>query len=305
MFSENTRPSTVILAAFTCLLWSTTFVSAKIALQYVPPLLLAGMRFTLAGLLLLPFCLKPSRYWRALWANRGTVFLLGFIQAFLTHVFYFIGLDMVPGALAAIVLGSSPLFTSVVAHFFMPRDTMSRGKTIQLMIGMLGVVIISLSREPWSSAGFREFLGVLLLCAACITTAFASVLVARKTHEINPVVLNSFQLLIGGPMLLLLSLPFDRLPDRTPPPEFFVSLFWMALVSAAGFSIWFLLLHRPGIRVSHLEFWKFIIPVIGATIAWLILPDESPSFWPVVGMVCVAAAIAASNLPVKHPARIP
>jgi drug/metabolite transporter (DMT)-like permease len=87
----------------------------------------------------------------------------------------------------------------------------------------------------------------------------------------------------------------DRL-TQVPPWPYFASLGWLAFLSAAAFSIWFVLLRRPGVRVSELNLWKFLIPLCGALLSWLLLPDESPGFWPVIGMVCIASAIVFFNL---------
>lgn len=64
-----------------------------------------------------------------------------------------------------------------------------------------------------------------------------------------------------------------------------------------AFSLWFVLLKRPGVKVSELNLWKFIIPVCGAALSWIFLPEESPQLILVLGMICIALAIVLFNLP--------
>ncbi|MFH2026502.1 MAG: hypothetical protein ABIK30_11950, partial [bacterium] len=53
---------------------------------------------------------------------------------------------------------------------------------------------------------------------------------------------------------------------------------------------------KPGVKVSSLNLWKFIIPVLGAVIAWIVLPDEKPEISAIIGMVFVALSILSFNL---------
>jgi drug/metabolite transporter (DMT)-like permease len=62
-------------------------------------------------------------------------------------------------------------------------------------------------------------------------------------------------------------------------------------MSAAAFSIWFTLLKRPNVKVSVINIWKFIIPVFGTILSWVLLPDESPDFIAILGMVIIGISI--------------
>jgi drug/metabolite transporter (DMT)-like permease len=131
---------------------------------------------------------------------------------------------------------------------------------------------------------------------ANVAGALGNIMVARHRAELDPVFLNSAQLFIGGMGLWILSLILEVQPSLSAPWIYYAALSWLAFLSAAAFSIWFILLRRPGVRVSELNLWKFLIPVCGALLSWLLLPEEQPNLWPVVGMLCIAAAIVFYNL---------
>jgi drug/metabolite transporter (DMT)-like permease len=284
------------LAILACLLWSTAFAGVKIGLQFAKPFSFAGGRFILAGIILLPFCGKLSSFFRVVSTHLKTILLVSFFQTFLLYGLFYTGMTLIPGALGAIVIGSAPLFSAVTAHFFMPDDEMSVSKMISIAIGICGVVIISLSRAPWHSHGLREFIGVVLLILGCVSSSIGNIIVARDKHHIHPLILNSVQIFIGGFFLLLVSIPLEGLPRFNFPASFYGVLLWLSCLSAVAISIWFYLLKRPGAKVSELNLWKFIIPVGGALLSWIILPDESPQLLPVVGMLCVAVSILWFNL---------
>ena len=62
-------------------------------------------------------------------------------------------------------------------------------------------------------------------------------------------------------------------------------------MAAIAFSLWFKLLQRPGVKVSELNLWKFINPVVGAILSWLLVPDENPEWLTISGMIIITAII--------------
>ncbi|GBC63627.1 EamA family transporter [Desulfonema ishimotonii] len=289
--------TTPLLAILACLLWSTAFVGVKIGLRYSEPLSFAGIRFMLSGLILVPFWWKKRPSAGTVSSHFRGILSVSFFQTTLLYGLFYAGMTRVSGALAAIIVGASPLIAALAAHFFMPDDEMTPAKGLSLCIGMAGVLIISISRNPWTaSAGPGEFLGILLLVLSGVSSALGNIVVARDRHHTDPVFLNSAQIFLGGVTLFLISLPLEGLPRLIQPPAYYGALLWLALLSAVAFSLWFMLLKRPGVRVSELNLWKFIIPVCGALLSWIILPGESPRLVPVIGMICIAGAIVLFNL---------
>lgn len=302
MPATQTKPNpwlgTTLLAVSACLLWSTAFVGVKVGLRFCGPLAFAGLRFMLSGLLLAPFWWRRRPSLAAVGGDAGLILKVAFFQTFTLYGLFYFGMTLVPGALAAMIIGASPLVSAVLAHYCMAGDRMNRIKAASIALGLTGVAILSFSRLPWASAtGLRELAGIGVLLLANVAGALGNIFVARHRSSLEPVFLNSAQIFLGGLALWGLSLPLEgSLPDTLPWP-FWTALAWLAFLSAAAFSIWFMLLRRPGVRVSELNLWKFLIPVCGALLSWLLLPDESPSLWPLIGMACIAAAIVLFNLP--------
>ena len=118
-----------------------------------------------------------------------------------------------------------------------------------------------------------------------------------------PMILTSSSLFIGGLAMILISLPFEGLPKQSFPPEYFVALAWLSFLSAASISIWNTLLRRPKVKVSELNIWKFLIPVAGAILSWIILPNESADIVSVSGMILIAFALLFLNLPIRKKKR--
>ncbi len=293
----HSRIKTSVLAIISCLLWSTAFAGVKIGLEYATPLQFAGTRFFIAGLLVLPLAFRYNPgYFRIVRNNLKMILFFAFLQTFLQYTMFYTGINMIPGAVAAIVIGSQPFFIALVANFIMPGDRMTLGKTLVILFGIMGVVLVSLGKDPQSATGHVALAGVLLMLGINILSGFTNVIVAREKENIPPLVISSASMIIGGAGLYLFSLPLEGFHFGGRPPVYFLSLAWLSLLSAVAISIWITLLKRPGIVVSDLNLWKFLIPLFGAVLSWILLPGEYPQVLTIVGMIIITSALVISNL---------
>jgi drug/metabolite transporter (DMT)-like permease len=291
------RLNTNLLAILACLLWSSAFAGVKIGLQYQTPLQFAGTRFFISGCLVFPLAYRNNRnYFSIFRIQWKTILLIAFMQTFLQYALFYQGINLIPGAVGAIIIGSQPLFISFVAHFLMPGDRTTLSRTLIILLGILGVVLVSLSRDPNSVSGHIAMAGVLLLVSINILSGFTNVLIARERGMIPPLVLSSGSMILGGGALFLVSLVVEGLNPGPKPIEYYGSLIWLSMLSAVAISVWTVLLKRPGIKVSHLNFWKFLIPLFGAVLSWILLEGEKPQILTLLGMFTIAISLVVLNL---------
>lgn len=295
LFMHSRLLSTTVLAIVACLLWSTAFAGVKIGLHYTTPLRFAGIRFFLAGLYILPFCGNIRTSLKEIRSNRVQVLRLALFQTFLLYTGFYIGISMVPASLTAIIIGASPLLSAIVAHTLLSDDRIKLHTMGSIVLGITGVVIIAASRENFSWKEGKEFWGILILVAAMLAGSIGNVVVVKYRDGLKPLLLNSAQLMSGGIGLFLLSLPFEGFQFRINEYPYYIALIWLSFMSAAAFSIWFTLLRRPGVKVSVLNVWKFLIPVFGAMLAWIILPDDQPEFIAILGMALITLSLIVLN----------
>jgi drug/metabolite transporter (DMT)-like permease len=290
-------------AILACLLWSSAFVGIKIGLPYTTPLQFAGIRFFISGLLVLPVAIyyNPA-FLRIMNANIRFILLLGFLQTFLQYALFYTGIAKVPGSLGAIVIGSGPLFIALMAHFFMPGDKMNLKKTGIILFGFSGIVLVSLGRNGDPGSALR-MTGILILIANNVVSGITNVVIALEKKKIPPLVLSSTSMIFGGLALFLFSIPVEGLAPSPKPAAYYLSLAWLSMLSAVAISIWTILLKKPGVLVSDLNLWKFLIPVAGALLAWMILPEESADWLSVAGMAITAIALIMINRNAKSLAR--
>lgn len=287
----NTRGNTVFWAIIACLLWSTAYAGIKIGLEYDTPLHFAGRRFMLSGLMILPFTVKPSVYIRMIKENRQIFLSVTLLQTLINYSLFYLGMDLVPGSLGAVIVGSQPLVTAVVSSLMHEEDKLTLRKMVTIISGISGVILISAGRQALRLGGAVELLGVALILVANVASATSNVLVSLKSKGMNPLVLSSSSLGVGGLIIYLVSIPVEGIHRGPQPMIYWLDLLWLSFMSAFAFSLWFKLLQRPGVKVSELNLWKFIIPVVGAVLSWIMVPGESPEWLTVTGIVIISVSL--------------
>ena len=271
----------IVWAIVACLLWSTAFAAVKLGLEdYHKPLTFAGVRFMLAGLLLIPFWKGIRPACRSMATCYRGILLTAFFNTFVLYALFFQGVNLVPGAIGAIITGASPMIAAVMGHFLMPNEKLNRRKFIAIMIGVFGLILLTLRKGYPDQPALPQLCGMLLLFLAGCSGIFGNIIVSRTSFPgaVNPLILNSVQLFLGGGGLLLTGLILEGPPELLARNvTFYLALLWLSLISSLAFSIWLNLLKQPEVKVSDLNQWKFLIPMFGAALSWLLLPDEKPA----------------------------
>jgi drug/metabolite transporter (DMT)-like permease len=287
----NNKGNTIFWAITACLLWSTAYAGIKLGLQFDTPFHFAGIRFIISGLMILPFTVKPSVYLAMIRNNWRVVAWVTTLQIVVNYSLFYQGLNLVPGALGAVVYGAQPLIIALVAAVLHKDDKLTRKKVITIIFGISGVIFISVGRQAFRLGTGLEIIGVLMLLTGNIATAGSNVIVSLKSKEINPFVLSSSSLFLGGVILYFVSIPLEVRHEGRLPVKYWMILLWLSFMAASAFSIWYKLLQRRGVKVSELNLWKFINPVTGAILSWILIPDEHPEWLTVSGMIIITASL--------------
>lgn len=287
----DSKGNTIFWAIIACLLWSTAYAGIKLGLQFDTPFHFAGIRFIISGLMILPFTVKPVAYIKMIRDNWKIVAWVTILQIVINYSLFYQGLNLVPGALGAVVYGAQPLIIAIVAAILHKDDKLTRKKIITIIFGISGVILISAGRQAFKLGTGLELLGITMILIGNIATATSNVIISLRSRNINPFVLSSSSLFIGGLILYLISIPLEDVPKGPLPLKYWMILLWLSFMAASAFSIWFKLLQRPGVKVSELNLWKFITPITGAVLSWLLIPDEHPEWLTISGMIIITVSL--------------
>lgn len=286
------KNKSILLAITACVVWSTAFVGIKIGLRYTSPLFLAGLRFLLAGLFILPFCSNYRENFKIIRGNIWSVLTISFFTTFTLYSLFHIGISMVSASVTALIIGAGPLFIALFARF-MNNEPLTKRKMFAILTGFFGIAIIGVGRFGGFMKAEVSLLGFLILILANISGSLGNIFIAKNKIKVNPVFLNSVQLTIGGFGILVLSFIFEKEHFAPKPYQFYLALLWLSLIGSIGFSLWFIVLKTPGVKVSEINIWKFLLPVLGAVLSWIFLPDEHPELIVIAGMLMVGISLIA------------
>lgn len=279
------------MAVLACFLWATPFVFIKKGLDQASPLLFAGIRFILSGLIILPFALSREGSIKKVISAFPSAFKISVLQTYLLYLFFYLGIARTGASTTAIIVGTSPLISAITAHFYTKNDRLNLTRTAAFLLGIAGVIMLVINSSASNGIFSFDVLGIILVFLSCISSGFGNVFVSKNRSDYHPFTLNAIQILTGGIMLTTTASLFERPCYLNMSYGMLFIILWLSFISACAFTIWFYLLKEKQIKVSELNLWKFIIPVIGAALSWIIIPEEHPSLLSVSGMILTALSV--------------
>ncbi|MGD9902989.1 MAG: EamA family transporter [Vicinamibacterales bacterium] len=188
-----------------CVVWGTTYLAIRVSLETVPVLLVAGLRWMAAGVLLSAIVLArgrrlpPPRQW-------GSLLLLGFLMNLVGNGFVVWAEQYVASGLAAVVIATVPFWSLGFEAVVPPRQPVTRRAVTGLLIGSFGVVVLVWPALVTGGGSGRNFvLGVLALQVACAGWALGTSYAKRHAPGDDPLGAVALQMTFSGIMLLVLA----------------------------------------------------------------------------------------------------
>ena len=288
------RRTLIAIATLCCLLWGSAVPAVKFGygLLGIAPgdtaslLLFAGIRFCLAGLLLLGYSVATGRSIVLPQKRFGEVALLGLGQTTIQYVCYYVGLAHTTATKTSIISSTLVFFSVLLAHFLYADDKLTARRALGCLIGFAGVVAVNMAGNGFDLHFSLSGEGLLLV--STFAGSLAAIYGRRLSQTMDATVMTGWQLLIGGLVLTAMGLAGGGHIDRVGI-EAGTLMLYLAIVSAAAFSLWSLLLkHNP---VSNVAIFNFEIPVFGVVLAALILGETIFEWKNLVALILVCLGI--------------
>lgn len=296
-----TKPAVVVLGAiFCCILWGSAFPCVKIGYNlfnvdttHIPSVILfAGLRFTLAGALVIAFgCVAQKKFILPKKRNWWRVVVLCIFQAVLQYVFFYIGLANVTGVKGSVLNGLGVFFTILFACFLFRTEKFNLIKLAGVVLGFAGVIVINLGGQftfefSLLGEGFIILSGISAAVAAGLVKVFSA-------HE-DTTVLCGWQFLIGGTALIIGGAAAG---GHVSPDGFgaIAELVYLAFISSCAFTLQgYLVKYNP---VSKIAVYKSTNPLFGAVFSAIILNESEQllSYTTIIAIVLVTLGIFVIN----------
>lgn len=269
----------ILLAAISCALWGSapSAIKTGYALFQIDSsatmdiLLFAGLRFLLAGLMVILGYSLICR--RMVWPGRGSakaVFSLALAQTAAQYLFYYIGVAHTTGTKASILSGANTFFSVLTACLIFRQEKLTRNKILGCLSGLAGIIIINLRGNADVFSMDISLLGDGFVLLSSASSALSAVLIRKFSQDQDPVMVSGYQFMTGGVILILTALcGGGRLTHVTP--NGILILLYLGLLSAVAYTLWSLLLqYNP---VSRVLVYHPLMPIFGVIFSTLILGE--------------------------------
>ncbi len=289
-----------LCAIFCCVLWGSAFPCVKIGYnlfdvdtESIPSLMLfAGMRFSIAGVLVIIFGSITKR--KFLLPKAKNIWRIGLVSVFQTiaqYSFFYIGLANTAGVKASVLNGLGVFFTILAACFIFRTEKFNLIKLIGCILGFGGIVLINIGGDfsfdfSLLGEGFVIFSGLSAAIAAGLVKIFSK-------HE-DTSALCGYQFFFGGVILIILGLSLGGNINTVSTGAVFM-LLYLAFLSACAFTLQgFLLKYNP---VSKVAVFKSTNPIFGAVFSAIILGENEQlfSWFTLIALVLVCLGIFIIN----------
>ena len=264
------------------ILWGTAFMAIKAGLAYISPVLFAGFRYDIAGVIMLGHAAYATDNWRPTSRSDWTTVAVGAVLIIaLYNAFLFIGQQGVTSGVAAILVALNPILATGFSRLFLPEERLSSIGVVGLLFGIIGVGLVA--RPNPTNLLTSDFVasGFVLLSAVCV--ALGSVSIQRTDSTISTEGMVAWSNALGAVILHLISagLPSESVSSVTISIEVLSAILYLAVfASAIGYFIYFDLLNRLGAIEINLV--SYAAPVFAAVSGWLVL-DEKLDLLSIVG----------------------
>jgi len=281
-----------IVLAFACVyfFWGSTYTAIRIGAAQMPPLLLAGTRFLIAGAILLAWC--RWRGWRLLWPPKIMMILglVGFFLLSINNVALVYSEKTITSGLASLLMAAMPLFAALAEMMLPGGEPLPARGWLGMALGFVGLAALvwpSL-RSGFAGDSARQLAIGALLVGALAWTA-GSLLSRHARLPVNSFVAAAWQMLIAGALNTLLGTALGQWPQFHVNVASVSSQAWLitggSLIGYTAFV--YLLEHVPVAKVAS---YCYVNPVVAVLLGILLL-GERPERAEFAGMAAIVVAV--------------
>ena len=272
-----------------CLIWGTTYLGIRISLESMPPALMGGLRWTIAGSLLAAFVMARGDRLpdRSRWPG---IALMAFLLLGLGNGGVVFAEQWVSSGLAAVLVATSPFWMAAVEACLRDGERLTRSAGIGLVVGFAGILVLVWPELSLSAAGSRQFLiGVIALQVASFGWALGSAYSRRHAREDNVLGTTALQMLAGGAMMVAAGTLRGEWAQLFFTARTASALVYLSTLGAIGgfVAYTYALRHLP---VSFVSLYAYINPVIAVALGVLVLGE------PFNRRIAIAAALVLAGV---------
>jgi drug/metabolite transporter (DMT)-like permease len=258
-----------------CLIWGSTWYFIKISLNAgVPPFYGVGLRFLFSGIIFFSYIYYKKLSIPTTPQAIKLYLSFGLLNFSLSYGMTYWATQYIYSSISSILWGLFPLFTSLMAHFMIkndPDERLNKNKIVALMMGLVGVAIMSTNQEIDFKS--QSFSAILVLISMIIIAAYPSVQYKKYNDEVGPYQMNAVcQVMTGIVMLSMSSLFKEDISVIVWNNELILSTLY--LIVFGGFISWgiYFWLYQH-LNVTQVTYVAIFPPIVAIFLGWVFLGE--------------------------------
>ncbi len=267
-----------------CLIWGTTYLGIRVALESVPVLLVAGLRWMAAGVLLCGVLLAMGRRLppRRMW---GALMLLGVLMNVVGNGFVVFAQQYVASGLTAVLIAVTPFWSALLERCLPNGDRFSTRALVGLLVGFAGIVVLVWPTMAQGGASGRVFImGVIAIQLACIGWVCGTSYAKRHELGADPLASAALQMVFSGVMLLMAATAHGDWEHLSFTPRTLGAMAYLTVMgSLVAYSAYIYAIQH--LRLSLVSLYAYINPIIAVALGTLWLGE------PLSGRMVLAAGL--------------
>lgn len=274
---------TALFLTFLVVIWGVNWPLSKYALTFAPPILFAGIRTLLGGVILL-FIALP-RYRKLRFKETWHTYLIsGVLNVVLFYGLQTVGLKYLPAGLFSAIVFLHPVLLGIFSWLWLGEEMFGL-KVIGLLMGFVGVATISAD----GFTGQISLVGVLLALGCALSWAVGTFYVKKISGSVDPVWLVTLQLIFGGVFMVCLGSEVESWHSIEWNTPFTLSLLFISVfVIAIGWLVFFVLVGSG--EATKVASFTFLIPLVAIVSSVLFMHERITSNL-LIGVILVAVSI--------------
>ena len=281
------------------LFWGSTYLGISIAVEHIPPALMCGARFLIAGILMLGYCVATGRYIRYTPRQLGQIAVVGILLLMGGNLTLSYAEQYVPSGIAALLVASIALWFLVLDALILGDHHISVRGLAGLVLGIVGLVVLLWPKlTSGGILGSREMWWSLALIAGSFSWALGSVL-SKLWQAGGSASATGWQILFAGVANLMYAF-FNRDFSHVVWSRRGIGAIAYLVVfgSLVGYTAYIWVLdNAPAAMVST---YAYVNPVIAVFLGWLVLHEKVDAYVLAGSAIVVVSVILATTAKVKH-----
>jgi drug/metabolite transporter (DMT)-like permease len=273
------------------LIWSSSFLWIKIGVQEIGPMVLVAFRMLFGAVTAVGIAAFQKVEWPCDWKTWGIFAILGPTSLAIPIFFISWGEQTIDSAVASILNATVPLFTIVIAHYWLHDDKMTVPRVLGLLIGFAGVVV--LLSEDLTAGAHSSVIGQAAVILAAIFYAGSAVFARKATQHVAGLARSAAPLVTAAIFIWIIA-PLVERPFTIPTlPITWVAALWLGILgSGLAMIMFYYLIHEIGPTRASLV--TYIFP-LGGVILGVIFLDEHLSWQLLLGSALIISSIVVVN----------